>query len=178
MKGQYFSFDALVAAVIMIVAFTSLMGYWYSTQYVIESHNSNLQVEAIRIANSLYSPGTPENWPSAGTIRQIGIAKGFSSDLNYTKVKAAYLLTLNNNGYAIFKNLLLVPGDANVSITITQSDSPIVGTNCPAIPVSGSSYYCQFGRVVPANAKEVAIANRGGTLEGRPVQVKVVLWRE
>ena len=36
MKGQYFSFDAVIATVIMVLAFSSLVAYWYGAQAVVE----------------------------------------------------------------------------------------------------------------------------------------------
>ena len=175
MKGQYFSFDALVAAVIMILAFTSLLSYWYSTQYVIESHNSDLRADAMRVADSLFSPGSPANWETnLASVRQIGITNGFSNDLSVAKInRTERFADQNAASYLMFKNMLLVPGDANVAITIRQFDSTYAGPNCNAAYSA-----CQIGTLPPANAREVAIVSRGAILNGKPAQVRVYLWRQ
>ena len=62
MKGQYFSFDAVVASVIMVIAVTSLVAYWFGVQSVAESRSSDMYADSLRIAESLLSPGSPSNW--------------------------------------------------------------------------------------------------------------------
>jgi len=57
MKGQYFSFDAIIATVIMVLAFSSLVAYWYGAQSVVESRTYSRLADADRIAESLLSPG-------------------------------------------------------------------------------------------------------------------------
>jgi len=67
MKGQYFSFDAIVGASIFILTLVAIFSYWYGVSSSIEQQQSTLAKEAIRIADILYSPteipyGTTVNW--------------------------------------------------------------------------------------------------------------------
>ncbi len=67
MKGQYFSFDAIVGASIFILTLVAIFSYWYGISNSIEQQQSILAKEAIRIADILYSPteipyGTTVNW--------------------------------------------------------------------------------------------------------------------
>ncbi|MBD3398430.1 hypothetical protein GF412_04365 [Candidatus Micrarchaeota archaeon] len=67
MKGQYFSFDAIVGASIFILTLVAIFSYWYGVSNSIEQQQSTLAKEAIRIADILYSPtevpyGTTVNW--------------------------------------------------------------------------------------------------------------------
>lgn len=67
MKGQYFSFDAIVGASIFILTLVAIFSYWYGVSNSIEQQQSTLAKEAIRIADVLYSPtvvpyGTTVNW--------------------------------------------------------------------------------------------------------------------
>lgn len=67
MKGQYFSFDAIVGASIFILTLVAIFSYWYGVSNSIEQQQSILAKEAIRIADILYSPtqipyGTTVNW--------------------------------------------------------------------------------------------------------------------
>ncbi len=56
MKGQYFSFDAVIGASIFILTLVAIMSYWYGVSGSIEQQQSMLAKEAIRIADILYSP--------------------------------------------------------------------------------------------------------------------------
>ncbi|MBD3390166.1 hypothetical protein GF415_04425 [Candidatus Micrarchaeota archaeon] len=67
MKGQYFSFDAIIGASIFILTLVAIFSYWYGVSNSIEQQQSALATEAIRIADILYSPtevpyGVTVNW--------------------------------------------------------------------------------------------------------------------
>lgn len=165
MKGQYFSFDAIVAAIIMIAAFTLLFTHWFSLQYAAESRTLDLQSNAMRIADSLLTPGTPANWETYSQlddVRQIGISQGYSNTLSRPKLLklAQYYSNLPHREQVM--NLLRSP--ANCSIHVVQTDNP-----------AGVAYL--LGGSPPASASEVAIVHRGGVLDGHPVKVTVTLWR-
>jgi hypothetical protein len=56
MKGQYFSFDAVIGASIFILTLVAIMSYWYGVSSSIEQQQSSLAKEAIRVADIIYSP--------------------------------------------------------------------------------------------------------------------------
>lgn len=56
MKGQYFSFDAVIGASIFILTLVAIMSYWYGVSGSIEQQQSMLAKEAMRISEILYSP--------------------------------------------------------------------------------------------------------------------------
>jgi hypothetical protein len=58
MKGQYFSFDAIIGASIFILTLVAILSYWYGVSSSIEQQQSSLAKEATRIADILYSPST------------------------------------------------------------------------------------------------------------------------
>ena len=58
MKGQYFSFDAIIGASIFILTLVALLSYWYGVSSSIEQQQTVYAKEAIRIADILYSPTT------------------------------------------------------------------------------------------------------------------------
>lgn len=67
MKGQYFSFDAIIGASIFILTLVAILSYWYGVSSSIEQQQSSFAKEAIRIADILYSPttipyGVTVNW--------------------------------------------------------------------------------------------------------------------
>ena len=67
MKGQYFSFDAIVGASIFILTLVAILSYWYGVSNSIEQQQTVYAREATRIADILYSPseipyGITVNW--------------------------------------------------------------------------------------------------------------------
>jgi hypothetical protein len=57
MRGQYFSFDAIIASVIFILTFVSLLSYWFSVKSSLESKEDEISKEAARVAEILFTPG-------------------------------------------------------------------------------------------------------------------------
>lgn len=164
MKGQYFSFDAIIATVIMVLATTTLVSYWFGVQSVVDSRNSPLHSDAMRIAESLVSPGVPENWPSAGieNTYQLGLANGYTNDLNMSKiVKLHDYATVD---YKAVGRIMRAPAD--YFILIEQVDC---GAACPAA--------IEIGNASAQDAPQTAVAHRGGALEGKPVRIRVFLGR-
>lgn len=61
-KGQYFSFDAIVASIIFALAISILSTHWFALREQIDDHDTYLQQEAYRISDALLSVGDPPNW--------------------------------------------------------------------------------------------------------------------
>ncbi|MEM4554900.1 MAG: hypothetical protein QXT25_03565 [Candidatus Anstonellaceae archaeon] len=169
MKAQYFSFDAIVAAVIVIIAMTVFASYWFGTQSIAESKNNPLYADALRVAESLMSPGSPSNWtlyvsgPNFNQIRQIGFAKDFfMQEFDKDKIEKFEAIVSTEAGYIAAGKLLRTTTD--YFIVVEQTDNP-----------AGFSYY--FGKSIPSNASEVVVAHQGAVLEGKPVRLQVYLWR-
>ena len=175
MKGQYFSFDAIIATVIMVVAITSLAAYWLGAQAVVESRFAPLYDDSLRIAESLLSPGAPENWDSLSdfsSVKQIGIATSFGNELNKTKVDYLYhkigLVSADTSNYLEAGKVMRAP--AKYFILIESTDERALSP-CGSLPL------CELGRRPLSNATEVVVAHRGAVLEGVPVKLRVFLWR-
>ena len=168
MKGQYFSFDAIIATVIMVLAFSSLVAYWYGAQAVVESRTYSRLADANRVAESLLSPGAPSDWNSKtiNDIRQIGIATSFGNELDSAKMNA--LEDTAQVNYAEVGNLLRAGGEYFILIERTNTEDG----ETEIIAAIGKNGYDTL------DAKYVAVANRGATLDGRPVRMRVFLWKQ
>jgi hypothetical protein len=171
MKGQYFSFDAIIAAVIMALAITSLLAYWYGAQSVIEARNSMLHKDALRIAESLLSPGVPANWSQEqlDNIYQIGLAEGYGNVLNQSKVSKLKTLAdpqASPQNYTAVGRMLKAPAD--YFIKIESFDNNACTSSCINISIGNES--AQF-------AAETAVAHRGAVMNGKPVRIRVFLGR-
>lgn len=76
MKGQYFSFDAVIGASIFILTLVAIMSYWYGVSSSIEQQQSVLAKEAIRIADILYSPSeTPYGITGSWSDKRLNLTK-------------------------------------------------------------------------------------------------------
>jgi len=184
-RGQYFSFDAIVATVIMVIAISSLLAYWIGVQSVVDSRASPLYSDAMRIADSIISPGQPQDWPSSlpagggigNGVYQLGLSSGFSNRLNRTKLNAAVErvgsitgpLDAKYSAYLEAGRIMRAPSD--YYILVESAD--------PGINICSTGVNCIIGWAPPPNAREVAIAYRGAVSEeGFPVRVRVFLWRK
>jgi hypothetical protein len=167
MKGQYFSFDAIVAAIIVVLAFSMFASYWFSMQQITESRSNDMRLEAMRVAESMISPGSPQNWASGGpsNVRQIGLTQNFTNAINKSKVDVFFGWS-NPGQVDSMRRILQLPSSYNYTVVITQSDEP--GT---------TGYNKIIGNLPPASAMEVASAYRGATIDGHPCSVRVILYR-
>jgi len=76
MKGQYFSFDAIIGGVIFILTAMALFSYWYGISGTLDQRHESLAKEAFRISEMLYTPLDP------------GVAMDWrDAHLNYSAVK-------------------------------------------------------------------------------------------
>ena len=169
MKGQYFSFDAIIATVIMVLATTSLVAYWFGVESVVEARNNSLHDDAMRIAESLVTPGVPENWPAVGleNTYQIGLADGYANELNKTAIETLGNLAnpaVSTGNYTAVGTILKAP--VLYFIRIEQ-----VG-DCAASCINYS-----IGNESAQEADEVAVAHRGASIDSTPVRVTVYLGK-
>ncbi len=75
MKGQYFSFDAIVASVIFVLALVALLSYWHSVRSFLDFQSDALSKEAVKLSGTLYAPPGPN--PSCNSIDRLGFANGW-----------------------------------------------------------------------------------------------------
>lgn len=86
MRGQYFSFDAIIASVIFIMTIISLLSYWHSTKTMLEHQHGDVVKEALRISELLLLPGYPPDTPCGG-MKQIGFGISFTDKrLNKSRI--------------------------------------------------------------------------------------------
>lgn len=74
-KGQYFSFDAIIATLMFILIVISLLSYWSAARSTMEFQNGDLLKEAQRVSDYMFSP------PPA-SIPEGQCAFGFSDSWN------------------------------------------------------------------------------------------------
>src|SRR4030095_11187340 len=72
MKGQYFSFDAIIGAVIFVLALVALLSYWHSIRSFLDYQNDPLSKDVIRVSNLLFTPASPS--ADCTTMNRLGFA--------------------------------------------------------------------------------------------------------
>jgi len=96
-KGQYFSFDAIVASVIFVLAVVSLLSYWSSIRTSLDFQNSAASRESVRISEALLSQGTPKD-VSCSNMKRLGFANS-NKRINWSIVLCAEVEAQNNGNY-------------------------------------------------------------------------------
>ncbi|MBN1169825.1 hypothetical protein JXA56_02280 [Candidatus Micrarchaeota archaeon] len=76
MKGQYFSFDAIIASVIFVLALVALLSYWHSVMSFLEFQNDALSKDAVKISNNLFMPSAPSS--ECNRIERLGFANSWN----------------------------------------------------------------------------------------------------
>ena len=89
-KGQFFSYDAIIAGALLSIMIALLFIYWSSAHSLVFNQVDDMYRAGISVSDTLLTPGSPENWNS-GNVHQIGITDEFGSlKLNSTKVLDLY----------------------------------------------------------------------------------------
>jgi hypothetical protein len=75
MKGQYFSFDAIIASVIFVLALVALLSYWHSVRSFLDFQNDALSKDAVRVSNLLFTPSSPSS--NCASLERLGFARSW-----------------------------------------------------------------------------------------------------
>ena len=78
LKGQFFSYDAIVAGLLFILLLTLLYTYWNSLRSTISVKIDDVTRIAMDASNLLMTPGFPNDWTS-GNYNQIGLTADYNS---------------------------------------------------------------------------------------------------
>lgn len=76
MKGQYFSFDAIIASVIFVLALVALLSYWHSVRSFLDFQSDSLSKDALKLSNLLFAPSYPSS--ECDDIERLGFAMSWS----------------------------------------------------------------------------------------------------
>ncbi|OIO21963.1 hypothetical protein COV61_04940 [Candidatus Micrarchaeota archaeon CG11_big_fil_rev_8_21_14_0_20_47_5] len=168
-KGQYFSFDAIAAVLIFILALSILGNYWFGIKATMNESSVNLQEEALAVSDGLLTPGQPEDWDEKigelEEIGQIGFAQGFGT------------VVLDANKIIAFRDYAdgIIPGGSYL-----ESKKLLNTIYDYTIEINTGVAEYNIGIDVPSSAKNVAVATRGIILlngENKEAgTMKVYLW--
>ncbi len=127
MKGQYFSFDAIIASVIFVMALVALLSYWYSVKAYLDNQNDDLSREAVRISNVLFIPSPPLS--SRCGDGRVGFAVSWDDKrLNRTLLECAR----DENNDELLRKHLGYSYNLSILVSPISATRPIqIGSNAP-----------------------------------------------
>jgi hypothetical protein len=129
MKGQYFSFDAIIAAVIFVLAIVALLSYWHSIKSFLDYQNDPLSKDAIRVSNLLFTPPSPS--PECSTMGTLGLAM----DWDDRRVNSSILDCADSQNQAWLRDKLGTPYGVSLKVTNLANDSvTVIGGDVPVSP--------------------------------------------
>ncbi len=120
-KGQYFSFDAIIATVIFILALLALLSYWQSLRTSLDVQSGDLTKEAIRISDALLTPGylpSGQNPADCAAMAQLGFAVSWEDRrLDRDKIECAISLAPED-----VRSKLATPYFMTAEVTLQETD--------------------------------------------------------
>lgn len=127
MKGQYFSFDAIIASVIFVLALVALLSYWHSVKSFLDYQNDQLSRDAIRISNLLFTP--PEPSADCASMTRLGFALGWDdrrADSDIITCASAqdadWLRETTATGYNVYLNVKNIEDGSETEIGVHPDD--------------------------------------------------------
>ncbi|MBD3210326.1 hypothetical protein GF318_03005 [Candidatus Micrarchaeota archaeon] len=131
MRGQYFSFDAIIASVIFVLALVALLSYWHSVRSFLDYQNDQLSRDAVRISNLMFTP--PEPSADCATMERLGFAKGWDDRRVDSSViscaasqDAAWLRNVTGSSYGVYLKITNLANGTETEIGTDPSTEPDV----------------------------------------------------
>ncbi len=171
-KGQYFSFDAMVAVIIFVLAVSLLTSYWFGVRAIMDAQSDDIAKDALRLSDSLIGPGNPIDWairiwPSSAGPTQFGLCTDYSSDV-LDEQKLEKFQQRGDSDYEGLKTGLRIGNDFYVNITDPLGE---YGYDAGWAPPAGIKNVVIVRRVVALNASD----GMGGHAQ-RPMSLNIYLW--
>jgi len=165
MKGQYFSFDAIIASVIFVMALVALLSYWHSVKAYLDYQNDDLSREAIRISNLLFTPPSPG--PSCDSMTRFGLSKSWDD----RRLDSSVLACAEGKDTAWLQEMLGTSYKVRMDITKLTDHPSTISIGDPMPPA-------------PAENLDIVQITRAATIYNKtsgervPASIELVLYRE
>ena len=156
-RGQFFSYDAIIAGALFMLSLALLMSYWQGTE---RAMGTDFSQEALRLSETLLTAGSPLDWEKHGNVSSIGIAEQTDSR-TISPEKLSKLRDMADSDYGNLKSILVVENEFWLEFSGEETD-------CEGP--------CSFGKKPTENA-EISSATRLVVLNGKPASLRVVLWK-
>jgi len=124
-KGQFFSYDAIVAGLMFTILLTILYVYWSSLRSTMFTQVDDMFRTSIEVSNLLLTTGNPTDWTTTN-VKQIGITAGPNS-LELDPNKVTNFRFMADPVYGDYESMRSRLGVAPYMFYIQIGDSVIVG---------------------------------------------------
>ena len=180
-KGQFFSYDAIIGAMIFVIAFGLLVSYWWSVRSLLNPEREDMLKEALRISDSLLTPGNPTDWEAHPPLasqdangfvtlntKMVGFADDYSNEtLTQAKLAAfkSFVASSNANYQLAREQLIRTSYHFNISI-----ESGGVIRDCFG--------ECTMGKGPASSARNQVVVTRIAKYDrdNTLVNLKITLW--
>ncbi|MEM2974135.1 MAG: hypothetical protein QW112_00700 [Candidatus Micrarchaeia archaeon] len=152
-KGQFFSYDAVMAGALLSILIALLFIYWSSTHSLVFNQVDDMYRVGIAVSDTLLTPGSPANWNSAN-VHQVGLTDEFGS-MNLNSQKVSRLYNYASGNYYGFQEKF---GASRYNLFITIDGYP----NSIGMP--------------PMNPTGLITIRRPVLYDGHPSTLTVVVW--
>lgn len=126
MKGQYFSFDAIVASVIFIMAIVALLSYWHTVKSYLDSQNDQISKDALKISGLLFSPAF---YPVGSTGFCSFSRAGFAISWDDRRIDSKMIDCFKNSDQSYLGEVFETPYSVSIKISKVSDAGPIlIGT--------------------------------------------------
>jgi hypothetical protein len=128
MKGQYFSFDAIIGAVIFVLAMVALLSYWHSIRSFLDYQNDPLSRDAVRVSNLLFTPPSPSE--NCTMMNRLGFARSWEDK----RAEESVIACAQGQTQNWLRQGLGTPYGVSIKITNLATNAPptVIGGDVPA----------------------------------------------
>lgn len=126
MKGQYFSFDAIIASVIFVLALVALLSYWHSVKSFLDYQGGALSKDAIRISNLLFTPPAPS--ASCANMDRLGFSRAWDDK----RLDSSVIACAEGQQQEWLREKLGSPNNVSIRITnLADGSDTVIGGAVP-----------------------------------------------
>lgn len=129
LRGQYFSFDAIIGSIIFILAIVMLLATWNSLRTSLDHQSTPLSLEALRIGDTLLAPGNPSA-AQCVDMETLGLAISWE-DRRLNDTKLISCAELSQAGPEEFQQRL----GSGYPVSVFMNGIHIFGEDIQALPV-------------------------------------------
>jgi len=156
-RGQFFSYDAMVAGLMFAILLTILYVYWSSLRATVFTQIDDMFRTALDVSNVVLATGNPANW-SIADVKQLGLASKLNSlELDSNKVTNFQFMARPEQNYDIVRSKI---GAAPYQFYITIDSIPPV----------------EIGIPYPADARGKVSIMRPVVYNGNASNLTVTIW--
>jgi len=168
-KGQYFSFDAIMATMVFLLAISLLSNYWFGVRAAAEKGDDTYK-EALRISDALMGTGVPQNWQAGGPAYSFGLATtNKTAELDKNKTERFIQMLNNNLEYPKVREGLRTSEQINVTVEELSSDP---------LPYYVSGGHSPDGATTALKVVRIATMDTLDNGKLKPVKVTLIVWND